>query len=376
MAESDRSEEKLKEEAMNENGDSGHSNERRSPERRERDAILTRAARISVAVGVVILALKVGAWLASGSTAVLSDAVESVVHVLATIVMLTTLQISQQPPDRDHPYGHGKAGSFSVGLEGGLVALSGALVLLAVIERVVAGHSITNLTSGLIGTVVAAGVNLALGLYLVRVGRSHESEILIADGQHVLADVWTSAGVLLGLVLVKLSGMVWIDWVVAVVVGVHLLFVGSSLLRSGVGALMDRVDENDYAQVVQAVNEIREDEWIDMHDLRLRRVGELVHVDFHLVVPGDWTIRRGHDVSEQIERAVLTALGAGGSVLVHLDYPEGHGEDVEMRFPHVDEPFTVRGALRRGQDPRFDRPGAAENESVVLSAGNGSDAGQ
>lgn len=352
---------------MKETGVPVDSNRASPPERSGRDAILTRAARISVAVGVVILVLKVGAWLASGSTAVLSDAVESVVHVLATIVMLTTLQISQQPPDRDHPYGHGKAGSFSVGLEGGLVALSGALVLLAVIERVVAGHSITNLTYGLIGTVVAAAVNLALGLYLVRVGRSHESDILVADGQHVLADVWTSAGVLLGLVLVKLTGMLWIDWVVAVVVGVHLLFVGGGLLRSGVGALMDRVDENDYGRVVEAVNEIREDEWIDMHDLRLRRVGDLVHVDFHLVVPGEWSIRRGHDVSEQIERAVLKALGAGGSVLVHLDYPEGHGADLEDRFPHADEPFTVKGALRRGRDPHFDVPGALEEQVLATS---------
>ena len=316
----------------------------------QRDVTLRRAARISVAVGVLILALKVGAWLATGSTAVLSDAIESVVHVLATIVMLATLQISQQPPDRDHPYGHGKAASFSVGFEGGLVALSGALVLLAVIERILSGRAMGDLTYGLIGTIAAAAVNLALGLYLVRTGKAQSSEIIVADGQHVMADVWTSVGVVLGLVLVAITGLQWIDWVVATVVALHLLFVGTGLVRSGIAGLMDRVDEADYGLVVDAINGIRGPAWTDMHDLRLRRVGDLCHVDFHLVVPGTWTIREGHDTSEAIEIEVLAALNAAGSVLVHLDYAAPPALDRGEDAVDPTAPFTVAGALRRGFD--------------------------
>lgn len=313
----------------------------------DREQTLRRAARLSVGVGVLILALKVGAWVASGSAAVLSDAIESVVHVLATVVMLATLQFSQKAPDKEHPYGHGKAGSFSVGFEGGLVALSGVLVLFAVVERLLSGREIGDLTYGIVGTVAATAVNLALGLYLVRLGRREKSEVLEADGQHVLADMWTSVGVIAGLVLVWLTGLEWLDWAIAAAVGVHLLFVGSRLVRSGIAGLMDEVDEADYATVVAAVNRVREPEWLDMHDLRLRRVGDLTHVDFHLVVPGDWTIARGHEVSALLEHAVLQELESEGSVLVHLDHP-GVNEGLELPA-EPSEPFNVGAALRHGR---------------------------
>lgn len=330
-----------------------------------RDASLRRAARISVAVGLLILVLKVSAWLATGSTAVLSDAIESVVHVLATVVMLATLQISQQPPDRDHPYGHGKAASFSVGFEGGLVAFSGVLVLIAVIDRVMSGRTMGDLTYGLAGTIAAAAVNLALGLYLIKTGKAESSEIIVADGQHVMADVWTSVGVVLGLVLVAITGLQWIDWVVATIVALHLLMVGTGLLRSGIAGLMDRVDEADYGLVVDAVNGVRDPAWSDMHDLRLRRVGDLCHVDFHLVVPGAWTIRKGHDTTELIETKVLAALGVQGTVLVHLDYaapPPLGAKKAAVDLVQPAAPFTIAGALRGGpfgrEHPRSGDTGA------------------
>lgn len=313
----------------------------------DRDQILRRAARLSVAVSVVILALKVGAWIASGSAAVLSDAIESVVHVLATIVMLATLQFSQKAPDKEHPYGHGKAASFSVGFEGGLVALSGVLVLFAVVERLMSGRAVGDLTYGIVGTLAATGVNLALGLYLVRVGREHRSEVLVADGQHVLADVWTSVGVVLGLVLVWLTGLEWLDWAIAAIVGAHLVYVGSGLVRSGIAGLMDEVHEADYERVLAAVNRIRGECWLDLHDLRLRRVGDLVHVDFHLVVPGTWTVAQSQTLTAEIEAEVLAALESKGSVLVRFDPPV---EGQLTRAPG--EPFTLPAALRHGPSHR------------------------
>ena len=316
----------------------------------ERDQILRRAARLSVGVGVLVLALKVGAWVVSDSTAVFSDAIESIVHLLATAMMLAMLQYSQKEPDEDHPYGHGKAGSFSVGFEGGLVALSGVLVLVTVIERLLNGHQIADLTFGILGTLAATAVNLALGLHLVRIGRRERSEILVADGQHVLADVWTSAGVIAGLALAWITGLEWLDWAVAAVVGVHLLVVGSRLVRNGIAGLMDEVDEADYAAVVAAVNRVREPDWQDMHDLRLRRVGDLVHVDFHLVVPAEWTIARGHRVSALLEKTVLDELDSQGTVLVHLDHP-GSVEGLELAAVG-DGAFSVPAALRSDQSGR------------------------
>lgn len=299
------------------------------------------AARWSVGVGVVILLCKVTAWLVTGSLAVMADALESVVHVGATLVMYWALRVSTRPPDPEHPFGHGKVGSFSVGFEGGLVAGSGLLVWWMVVDRLIAPQAPGALAQGALWVGAAAAVNLVLGLYLLRVAHRTRSVILRADAHHVLADVWTSGAALLGLGLLAATGLAWIDLVIAALAGVHLLWIGVRLVREAGAELIDSADRDTLAEVVAVLNRERGDDWLDVHRLRVHSVGERRYVEFHLVVPGAWTVRRAHDLIERLEAAILSRLGAEGAVNVHLDYPRGEDGD-----PDPDRDFTVSRATR------------------------------
>jgi cation diffusion facilitator family transporter len=312
----------------------------RDHDRDQRDRMI--AATWSVVVGVVILGCKLTAWQLTHSVAVMSDALESVVHVGATLIMFAALKLSEQPPDATHPYGHGKASSFSVGVEGGLVALSGAMVLWAVVQRLFDAQDLTHLEQGMAWTLGAAVVNTALGIYLLRVGRRTRSDILIADGQHVLADVWTSAAALVGVGLVWLTDQMWIDLLVGAVAGLHLLRVGIGLVRGAAADLMDSADGHTVAEVLAAINQIREPEWHDIHRLRVHRVGERRYIDFHLVVPAGWTVERAHDTVDRLEAEILTRLQARGAVTVHLDYPHGDHRAAAV----AGRPFTIATATR------------------------------
>lgn len=281
-----------------------------------------RAARLSVAVGVLMLTLKLTAYLLTGSNALLADALESVVHVGATLVMYWCLRIAQEPPDREHPYGHGKVEYLSVGFEGGMVALAAVAVVWEVGKSLWRGAEVGEFGLGLGLSALAALINLVLGMYLVRTGRRTRSSILVADGHHVLSDVYTSAGGLLGFGLVWLTGKIWIDSLTALVLAGLVLWSGIALLRQAVRGLMDQADKVLLAQVVEVINQQRQPEWLDCHNLRVRTSGELVYVDFHLVVPAQWTVAHAHEVSEALERAILGKLGTGGAVFVHLDHPE------------------------------------------------------
>jgi len=281
------------------------------------------AARLSVLVGVFLLVVKMTAYVTTGSSIILSDALESVVHVGATLFMFWCLRYSLRPPDLDHPYGHGKVEYFSVGFEGGMVALAAVAVFWQVGHDLWFGnHQVVAPTRGLALTALAAVVNLALGIYLLRVGRSTGSAILVGDALHVLSDVWTSAGALAGLAVVWLTGRPIVDSLLALCLGTYILWAGLKLVREAVGGLMDQVDPKELARVVEAINEIREPEWLDCHNLRLRSSGDQVYVDFHLVVPAEWSVARAHQAIERLERHILARLGRAGAVLIHLDHPE------------------------------------------------------
>lgn len=308
------------------------------------------AARVSILVGVLLLGVKWTAYLLTGSLAMLSDALESVVHVGATGLMYWCLKLSQTPPDEEHPYGHGRAESLSVGFEGGLVALTGVGVLYQVVASYWRPYELTSLDLGLWLSGVAAAVNLGLGLWLRHMGRTTRSPILVADGAHVLSDVYTSGGALVGLGLVLATGWFWIDAAVAAILACFVLVTGLKLVREAVGGLMDEVDRPLLEQVVAAINEVRTPEWLDAHNLRLRRAGDRVYVDFHLVVPAQWTVAKAHQVSEQIEEVVLRRLGHAGAVFVHLDHPE-RPEYAALTRTGGTWPLTVEAATRVEEGP-------------------------
>ena len=285
-----------------------------------------RAALLSLLTGLVMLGLKMGAYLLTGSATVLSDALESVVHVAAVGFMFWCFRFSSAPPDAEHPYGHGKAESLSIGFEGGAIVLAAAAIVWGAVSSLIVGNQPQQLDLGLGLIVIAAVINLFLGTWLLRVGRRTKSAILVADGQHVLSDVWTSLGVIFGVGLIWLlpehsPWRAWLDSGIAILLALFILWVGWRLVRQAMRGLLDEVDPQVVERVVSAINQIRDPAWHDVHNLRLRVSGDFTYVDFHLVVPSLWSVAAAHAAVEHLEQHILSTLGAKGAVMIHLDHP-------------------------------------------------------
>jgi cation diffusion facilitator family transporter len=311
----------------------------------------SRAAWLSLIVGCSMLGLKMGAWVITGSATILSDALESVVHVAATGFMFAFFRWSNQPPDDDHPYGHGRASTMAVGFEGGMVLVAALAIGWAAFQGLVQNRPPEDLGAGLWLIGFAAAINLVLGLYLIRTGKRTRSAVLVADGQHVLSDVWTSVGVLAGvgtmLVVPDPHTKVLIDAGVAFALAAFVAWTAWKLIREAVAALMDEVDRPLLEQVVAAIDEIRDPQWIDVHLLRARASGDHIYVDFHLTVPAEWTIHRAHESIERLEQHILSRLQRPGAVLIHLDYPHLPGQTDPLATADLRPvPLTVDLAIR------------------------------
>jgi cation diffusion facilitator family transporter len=312
-----------------------------------------RAALLSLLIGLVMLGLKMGAFLMTGSATILSDALESVVHVAAVGFMFWCFRFASAPPDAEHPYGHGKAEYLSIGFEGGAIVLAAGAIIWEAVAGLIAGHQPQHVDVGFGLIVLAALINLALGSWLVHIGRKTRSAIIEADGQHVLSDVWTSAGVLAGVGVLWLMpadhpARVWVDGGIAIVLALFILWVGGRLVRQAMRGLLDEADPEMVGKVVEAINAIRDPAWRDIHNLRLRRSGDAIYVDFHLVVPSLWSVAAAHAAVEKLENHILGVLGAQGAVLIHLDHP--HSDPTVGMDPPVEEAetrrFTVAQATR------------------------------
>ncbi|HVP28783.1 MAG TPA: cation diffusion facilitator family transporter [Myxococcota bacterium] len=278
-----------------------------------------RAGWLSLGVGVLVFSGKLAAWWLTGSAAVLSDALESIVNVLAALLLLVSLHVAARPRDRDHPYGHGKIEFFSAGAEGTLIAVASIAILATAARDLWLGPRLQRLDVGLVLVSAMTVANLLLGVYLLRLGRRARSLALEADGAHLLTDVWTSVGVLIGLTAVRITGFAPLDPLVAIVVALHILRTGFGLVRSAVGGLMDEADEDLLAELVGALERKRRPEWIDVHSLRSFRSGAIHHTDLHMVVPRFFDAELLHDVDRDVRRAVRDGGDARGELLVHFD---------------------------------------------------------
>lgn len=277
-----------------------------------------RAGQLSLAVGVVVFAGKLLAWRLTLSTAVLSDAIESTINIVAACVLLFSLAVAARPADRDHPYGHGKVEFFSAGIEGTFVLVAGLLVMVRAAWDLWAGSAPENLDVGMLLLIVLSAMNGALGFYLVRTGRETESLALEADGKHVLADVWTSAAVVGGLLGVWLTGWTPLDPLVALGAGANILREGWGVARRAVSGLMDEADPALLQRIVRNLEGAREDPWIDLHALRAWRSGAELHVDGHLTVPRYLDVERLHEIHDVIEELLARTEGRS-DVVVHFD---------------------------------------------------------
>lgn len=278
-----------------------------------------RAALISVGVGVVLLLVKFAAYLLTHSTAVLSDALESIVNVVASMFALFSVTMSSRPADNTHPYGHGKVEFFAAGFEGAMIVLAAALIIWSAVPGLINPPPLGPLDVGVVLLTVGGVANYLLGTYLIRTGRKARSDALVADGHHVHTDAYTSAGVIVGLILVSLTGWLRLDPFIAILVAINILVTGRRLIRASTAGLMDESDPAFLERIVAALARIRQPGWIWPHLLRARRSGAVWHVDFHLVLPRYWDLARSHQVQKVIEPALLSKTNELGQVLAHFD---------------------------------------------------------
>jgi cation diffusion facilitator family transporter len=282
-------------------------------------AMRLRAGTISLVVAALIFAVKFVGYQITGSTAILSDALESVVNIVAALFTLASLAIASRPADESHPYGHGKVEFLSSGFEGGLIAFAALVIVYQAGQALLFGRELQSIEEGLVLVIVAGTANALLGYFLVRTGRRIHSPAIEADGQHVLTDFWTSAGVVVGLVLVRITGFQAFDPLVAITLGGNLAIIGARLLRRAVGGLLDESDPGLLAKLASVIQSVRHPGVIAIHRLRAIRSGGVVHVDAHVVVPRFWSVSEAHDFSDGFELEIVNGIGHVAECIFHLD---------------------------------------------------------
>ena len=276
------------------------------------------AASASVLVSALLMGLKFFAYYRTGSAAIFSDALESIVNVLASGFAAYSLFLAHQPADVKHPYGHGKIEFLSAGFEGGMILLAALVIIAQSTIEIARGPRIQNVELGLVLTVISGAVNGALGFYVLGSGRRHRSITLEADGRHLLTDAVTSAAVLLGLIAVKLTGWSYADPLAAIVVALYILRTAFGLLRRSAAGLMDEQDVEDQQLLRRILDSHigsngKHPRICSYHKLRHRHSGRYHWVDFHIVVPAEWDVRHGHEVASSIEYEIEQALGEGNA---------------------------------------------------------------
>jgi cation diffusion facilitator family transporter len=284
----------------------------------EQQVSLTRYAWLSIATAIVTIALKLVAYLLTGSVGLLSDAAESVVNLVAAIIALIALIVAARPADANHHYGHGKAEYFSAGAEGLMIFVAAAVILVSAVQRFITPAPLERIGIGLVISAAATALNGVVGMLLIRVGRRRRSATLSADGKHLITDVWTSAGVLVGVLLVGVTGWERLDPLVAALVGLNILVAGGRMVAQSARALLDEaVDEADLRKVITVLDRFRGTE-VNFHGLQTRQSGQHRFVSMHVLVPGEWTVRRGHDLVEEVEEQIRAAL-PDSTVFTHME---------------------------------------------------------
>jgi len=276
-------------------------------------------ALLSLVVAIALLSVKFWAYFVTGSQAVFSDALESIVNVVAAVLLIGGLVYAARPADRDHPFGHGKIEFFTAAFEGGLIFFAALLILWQAVQAWWQGSEIHEVGFGIALVFIAGLGNGALGYFLVCFGRRNGSVAIEADGQHLLSDFWTSLGAILGLVLVRTTGLVWFDPLAAILTAMLLLVTGWRVIRRAAGGLLDEEEPQLLRQLVGVLASRVGDGVIRVHHLRVIRSGGFRHISAHLVVPEFWTVERAHDTAEDLAAQVLRELPGDGDISFHTD---------------------------------------------------------
>ncbi len=287
--------------------------------RRMASPSLKRFAYLSIVAAVLTIVIKAAAYRMTGSVGLLSDAVESVVNLAAAVVALVMIAIAEKPADEEHAFGHSKAEYFSSAIEGGLIVLAAAAIAVTAIPRLLHPQPLENIGLGMAVSLGASLINLAVARVLLAAGRHHESITLEADGAHLMTDVWTSAGVLVGILLVKLTGWLPLDPLVALAVAANIVRAGYQLMARSAMGLLDSAVPQDRRDRIAAVLARHEAGGLHFHSVQTRQAGRRSFVALHVLVPGSWTVRQGHDFLERLEREIRDEFSGPATVFTHLE---------------------------------------------------------
>jgi cation diffusion facilitator family transporter len=278
-----------------------------------------RVQKIVAVVSILLLAIKFFAYYSTHSVAILTDALESIVNVAAGLIGLYSLYIAAKPRDMDHPYGHGKAEFLSSAVEGTLVLSAGAIILYKAAQQLFFPETIQKLDVGIWLVAATALINFAVGYYCLQVGRKNNSLALIASGKHLQSDTWSTAGIVIGLALLLITGQKWIDSGVAIGFAFFIMYTGYKILRSSIAGIMDEADERLLTRMVSLLNKNRRESWVDLHNLRVIKYGSVLHLDSHLTVPWYLNVHEAHIEIDALAELIRKEFGESLELFVHSD---------------------------------------------------------
>lgn len=270
---------------------------------------------VTVLLGIV----KFIAYFLTGSNAILTDALESIINVIAGSFALYSLYYASHPQDRNHPYGHGKIEFISSGFEGALIFIAGMSMIGKAVYGFFYPPQLASLATGTFLTGISGAINGGLGYYLIKTGRRQTSPTMVADGQHLLTDTYSSAALVVGLIVLQLTGIMWLDQVLTLLFGLFILYTGYRLLRGSVAGLLDEADYETLGQIIDILNAHRRDKWIDIHNLRIQKYGGFLHIDCHLTLPWYDNLEAVHSEVEALENLVSAQMPNRVELFVHAD---------------------------------------------------------
>ncbi|MBK6754275.1 MAG: cation transporter [Flavobacteriales bacterium] len=269
--------------------------------------------------GIGLMGIKFLAWRLTHSNTILSDALESIVNVVAGAFALYSLMLAAKPRDREHPYGHGKVEFISAGIEGGLVVIAGGVIIWRAVEALRAGQHLHDLDTGIALTGAAGALNLLMGLTLKRRGVKAHSITMEASGTHLLSDAWSTVAMVAGLVLIRLTGLLWLDQAFAIVFAVYIIVTGLRVFRRSVAGIMDEADLDLGGKVIAVLQENRKPGWVDIHNFRMIKYGSILHVDCHATLPWYYTLEQAHKEISAMEQLVNERMGRTVELFIHMD---------------------------------------------------------
>lgn len=278
-----------------------------------------RFQKIITAAGIMLLVIKFVAWYMTGSVAILTDAMESIVNVISGFVGLYSLYLSALPRDKNHPYGHGKVEFISAFIEGGLITIAGIIIIYEAVGNLRNNTEIIQIDFGIYLVAFTALINYLLGYFAIKKGRKNHSLALIASGKHLQTDTYSTLGIILGLIIIQFTRIYWLDAVIALIFSGIIIYTGYKIIRTAISGIMDETDDKLLNEVVDLLNKERSINWIDLHNLRIIKYGSTLHFDCHMTVPWYFNIKEGHNEVDKLEGIVKEYFGDRVEFFVHLD---------------------------------------------------------